>query len=214
MIAKCRPTHGNYSMHAKHTHTQTNTGAQWNMNKWFSCTDKTTTSQDALAHMHSTCVHVLAAKHHTHSHTQVNDMHIFMQAACDDTDMDAHTETRASPVLTDVRVVRHYTHIHACHGHTHKYMETLYINGACSSISHPLHVCRQVNAKASHIFVTLCTVFSHGFASFFLRKWPKPFCWSSKISGEIVGLLTSCLITWLLLLFLCSQIRSDLLTYS
>lgn len=70
----------------------------------------------------------------------------------------------------------------ALHAHTRlsrsrtQYMETLYINGACSSICHPLHVCRQVNAKASHIFVTLCTTaFSHSFARFFPENDPNRF---------------------------------------
>lgn len=69
----------------------------------------TKTSQDTLSHMRSICAHILATKtvHNkcARMHVQLNYMHIFMQAACNDTDMDTHTRTRRSPVLTDMRDV-------------------------------------------------------------------------------------------------------------
>lgn len=81
----------------------------------------------------------------THMHVQLNDMHVLMQAACDDTDMDTHAEThQASPVLTDMRYV---AVLHALHSHV-QYMELRYINSGCKH-GEPLHFCIRATAQAT-----------------------------------------------------------------
>lgn len=69
---------------------------------------KTTTSQDALKQMRSMCVHMLAAgAAHTHMHGRLNDMHILMQAVCNDTQ-----KRMCILCLLTREIIRHYTHTH------------------------------------------------------------------------------------------------------
>lgn len=100
--------------------------------------------------MHSVCVHMLAANtvHNTHTHiAQLNDMHIFMQAACNDTDMDTHAETHASLVLPDMRdVATLHAHTRLSRSYT-QYNELHYINSVYNTVSLYMSACRQMQMR-------------------------------------------------------------------